>query len=106
MLSIGRTWIAARRENLDVVAMSVGDRVRWLQVRAQWGRASSLLGVVVTVYGLEKGLVRAGEEFGRVVAAVQVLLVLGLRVVREKMGQQLALSSLTLSASQRGSAEN
>ena len=60
--SIGRTWIAVRRESLDAVAMSVGDRVRWSQVRALWGRVSSLLGAVVTVYGSEKGLGKADGE--------------------------------------------
>ena len=95
-----------RRESPDAVAMSVGDRVRWSQVRALWGTVSSLLEAVVTVCGLEKGLGRAdGEKFGRVVVVVLALLVPGLRVVREKMGQRLALSSLILSV-QLGSAEN
>ena len=94
---------AARPESLDAAVKSVAARERWSQIRGLWERVT-LLGAVVTVYGWENALGTADGELGREVV-VQVPLVPGPRVAREKMGQQLASWNLTRSA-QQGSAEN
>ena len=66
----------------------VAARILWSQVRTPW-EAVTLLGAVVTVCGWEKTLGTAERELGRVVVA-QVPLEPGPKVVREKMGRQLA----------------